>query len=245
MDCQRASNIQDEDPVLKLENQDWLGQENFMDLTASNILAHDASVKCQPAARLDSKLVANPCTTERPTCSLAFRPRTETYLEILIERKIEEAFMARGLVSSTRPMPIPTSTTEVSTCRTLPPVSSDDSTLTHEDSSQSLACDPCLRPYEVIEINSRASWLKWGSQLYEILLTHGAWEVVLGSITEPTIPDSKTSRTRDQFLQAHAAYGKELEEWKRVRGVALGWMLLTMGADMRDEMQSHKYPKEL
>ncbi|KUJ22636.1 uncharacterized protein LY89DRAFT_714387 [Mollisia scopiformis] len=89
-------------------------------------------------------------------------------------------------------------------------------------------------PYEIIPLTCE-TYKAWKSQIHALLLAQGVWGVISGDDQSP-IPYSLADD--EEFDKAWAEHQRESREWRRKTGVCVGWMLLTMGAEVRDAINA-------
>ena len=87
-----------------------------------------------------------------------------------------------------------------------------------------------LQPQE-IRVSDHLSLLKWKRQLRAILLTEDAWKVICGEMDKPTHEDP-TDKT----------FRRDLDKWRKLNNIALGWMLLTLEDYSRQSVERFTEP---
>lgn len=87
-----------------------------------------------------------------------------------------------------------------------------------------------IQPQE-IRVSDHLSLLKWKRQLRAILLTEDAWKVICGEMDKPTHEDP-TDKT----------FRRDLDKWRKLNNIALGWMLLTLEDYSRQSIERFTDP---
>lgn len=82
-----------------------------------------------------------------------------------------------------------------------------------------------------IRVSDHLSLLKWKRQLRAILLTEDAWKVICGEMDKPTHDDP-----------AGKTFRRDLDKWRKLNNVALGWMLLTLEDYSRQSIERFTEP---
>lgn len=82
-----------------------------------------------------------------------------------------------------------------------------------------------------IRVSDHLSLLKWKRQLRAILLTEDAWKVICGEMDKPTHDDPT-----DKIFR------RDLDKWRKLNNVALGWMLLTLEDYSRQSIERFTEP---
>lgn len=89
---------------------------------------------------------------------------------------------------------------------------------------------PKIQPQEM-RVADHLSLLKWKRQLRAILLTEDAWKVINGEMDKPTHQDPT-----DKIFR------RDMDKWRKLNNVALGWMLLTLEDYSRQSIEKYKEP---
>jgi hypothetical protein len=115
---------------------------------------------------------------------------------------------------------------------------------THQNACLACNGNRSQAPHEIIPLTC-AAYPSWKSQLRAILLTQGTWGIITGEtkFPAPFVVDNNAVGGGffdggEEFESKRALYEKEVREWEEKLKKVMGWMLLTMGKETREVVES-------